>query len=296
MTFLRNFFRHIRDAFRNLFRNGWMTIATLLTMTLTLIMMGGFVLLVQNVDQVTQDIEEGVKIRTHIDLAASPEDEAKLKKDIEGIDHVAQVSYRSKEEEYDSLVDQMGEEFELFSGDSNPFYNVFLVDVDDTQYLKEVRDKIAEFPYALEVTYGDIDTENLLQTINVARIVLALLAAILVVIAILLISNTIRLTIHARGQEIDIMRLVGATKRYIRAPFVYEGFFMGILSAILATVLLYAIYNGFQSATIDLFGARIIHFVSIWPLLWYLGAGLLLVGSFLGIYGARRSTKRYLRI
>ena len=296
MTFLRNFFRHIRDAFRNLFRNGWMTIATLLTMTLTLIMMGGFVLLVQNIDQVTQDIEEGVKIRTHIDLAASSEDEAKLKKDIEGIDHVAQVSYRSKEEEYDSLVDQMGEEFELFSGDSNPFYNVFLVDVDDTQYLKEVRDKIAEFPYALEVTYGDIDTENLLQTINVARIVLALLAAILVVIAILLISNTIRLTIHARGQEIDIMRLVGASKGYIRAPFVYEGLFMGILSAVLATVLLYAIYNGFQSATIDLFGARIIHFVSIWPLLWYLGAGLLLVGSFLGIYGARRSTKRYLRI
>ncbi len=296
MTFLRNFFRHIRDAFRNLFRNGWMTIATLLTMTLTLIMMGGFVLLVQNIDQVTQDIEEGVKIRTHIDLAASSEDEAKLKEDIEGIDHVAQVSYRSKEEEYDSLVDQMGEEFELFSGDSNPFYNVFLVDVDDTQYLKEVRDKIAEFPYALEVTYGDIDTENLLQTINVARIVLALLAAILVVIAILLISNTIRLTIHARGQEIDIMRLVGASKGYIRAPFVYEGLFMGILSAVLATVLLYAIYNGFQSATIDLFGARIIHFVSIWPLLWYLGAGLLLVGSFLGIYGARRSTKRYLRI
>ena len=296
MTFLRNFFRHIRDAFRNLFRNGWMTIATLLTMTLTLIMMGGFVLLVQNIDQVTQDIEEGVKIRTHIDLAASPEDEAKLKKDIEGIDHVAQVSYRSKEEEYDSLVDQMGEEFELFSGDSNPFYNVFLVDVDDTQYLKEVRDKVAEFPYALEVTYGDIDTENLLQTINVARIVLALLAAILVVIAILLISNTIRLTIHARGQEIDIMRLVGASKGYIRAPFVYEGLFMGILSAILATVLLYAIYNGFQSATIDLFGARIIHFIPIWPLLWYLGAGLLLVGSFLGIYGARRSTKRYLRI
>lgn len=296
MTFLRNFFRHIRDAFRNLFRNGWMTIATLLTMTLTLIMMGGFVLLVQNIDQVTQDIEEGVKIRTHIDLAASPEDEAKLKEDIEGIDHVTQVSYRSKEEEYDSLVDQMGEEFELFSGDSNPFYNVFLVDVDDTQYLKEVRDKVAEFPYALEVTYGDIDTENLLQTINVARIVLALLAAILVVIAILLISNTIRLTIHARGQEIDIMRLVGASKRYIRAPFVYEGLFMGILSAVLATVLLYAIYNGFQSATIDLFGARIIHFLPIWPLLWYLGAGLLLVGSFLGIYGARRSTKRYLRI
>ena len=296
MTFLRNFFRHIRDAFRNLFRNGWMTIATLLTMTLTLIMMGGFVLLVQNIDQVTQDIEEGVKIRTHIDLAASSEDEAKLKEDIEGIDHVAQVSYRSKEEEYDSLVDQMGEEFELFSGDSNPFYNVFLVDVDDTQYLKEVRDKIAEFPYALEVTYGDIDTENLLQTINVARIVLALLAAILVVIAILLISNTIRLTIHARGQEIDIMRLVGASKGYIRAPFVYEGLFMGILSAVLATVLLYAIYNGFQSATIDLFGARIIHFLPIWPLLWYLGAGLLLVGSFLGIYGARRSTKRYLRI
>lgn len=296
MTFLRNFFRHIRDAFRNLFRNGWMTIATLLTMTLTLIMMGGFVLLVQNIDQVTQDIEEGVKIRTHIDLAASPEDEAKLKKDIEGIDHVAQVSYRSKEEEYDSLVDQMGEEFELFSGDSNPFYNVFLVDVDDTQYLKEVRDKIAGFPYALEVTYGDIDTENLLQTINVARIVLALLAATLVVIAILLISNTIRLNIHARGQEIDIMRLVGASKGYIRAPFVYEGLFMGILSAVLATVLLYAIYNGFQSATIDLFGARIIHFIPIWPLLWYLGAGLLLVGSFLGIYGARRSTKRYLRI
>ncbi|WP_028125327.1 permease-like cell division protein FtsX [Eremococcus coleocola] len=292
----RNFFRHIRDAFRNLFRNGWMTIATILTMTLTLIMIGGFVLLAQNIQNITQDIEGGVKIRTHIDLAADKDDEAKLKESIEALDHVSGVTYRTKEEEYQDLVAQMGSDFEMFSGDDNPFYNVFLVDVDDTANLESVTQAISKLPYASEVTYGKIDTQNLLSTIQIARTIIALVAAILIVIAILLISNTIRLTIAARQTELEIMRLVGATNRYIKAPFVYEGMFMGTLSAIFATALLYAIYNGIQSASVELFGARILSFTPLFPILWYIGAGLLIIGILLGNLGARRATRRFLQI
>ncbi|WP_444517492.1 FtsX-like permease family protein, partial [Klebsiella pneumoniae] len=87
-------------------------------------------------------------------------------------------------------------------------------------------------------------------------VVFALFAAVLVVIAVALISNTIKLTIYARQTEIEIMRLVGAQNSYIRAPFAYEGAFIGLISSIFASVLLYGAYEGMQSATVEITGVE----------------------------------------
>ncbi|AXY26573.1 ABC transporter permease [Suicoccus acidiformans] len=296
MRIIRTFFRHIRDGFRNLFRNGWMTTASILSMSIALIVIGGLALVMLNVQNITTDIEEGVQIRAHIDVAASAEDEQVLGDSIRSLEHVTDVVYRTKEEELASLVAEVGEEFELLAGDANPLYNVYIVDVDDMAYLEEVQAAISQMPYAVEVTYGELDTENLLRMIEIVRVVLALLAAIMVVIAVLLVTNTIRMTINARQDEIEIMRLVGAQNSYIRAPFIYEGIFIGAISALIASLLLYAIYQGLQQATFEIVGVQILQLAPIYPNILYIGLGLLVLGCLLGIIGARRSIRRFLRI
>lgn len=296
MRIIRTFFRHIRDGFRNLFRNGWMTTASILSMSIALIVIGGLALVMLNVQNITTDIEEGVQIRAHIDVAASAEDEQVLGDSIRSLEHVTDVVYRTKEEELASLVAEVGEEFELLAGDANPLYNVYIVDIDDVAYLEEVQAAISQMPYAVEVTYGELDTENLLRMIEIVRVVLALLAAIMVVIAVLLVTNTIRTTINARQDEIEIMRLVGAQNSYIRAPFIYEGIFIGAISALIASLLLYAIYQGLQQATFEIVGVQILQLAPIYPNILYIGLGLLVLGCLLGIIGARRSIRRFLRI
>lgn len=296
MKAIRNFTRHIRNGFRNLFRNGWLTAAALLTMTVTLFMIGGLVLLLFNVDNITQDIEEGVQIRTYIDIAANEEDEAELEEAISKIQHVTDITYRSKEEELETLIETVGEEFELFDEDTNPLYNVLIVSVADPQYLEEVSNEIRQMTYAIEVNYGDIDTQNLINTLEISRIAFAFIAAVLVVVAVTLISNAIRTNIHARKNEIEIMRLVGAESSYIRAPFAIEGALIGFISGLIASGFLYGTYEGIQRATVEIVGVQVIRFTPTLPYLIYIAIGLLVTGIVLGIFGARRSIKKFLLI
>lgn len=294
MKVFRDFSRHLRNGFRNLFRNGWMTTATIMTMVLTLFMIGSLLVFMNNVDNIIQDIEQGVKIRVHIDIVADKKDEQSLQSAIEQLDHVEKVTYRTKDQELADVVENYGSEFELFEGDANPFYNVLVVDVDNTDFLDSVSKEIEKLPNAVEVKYGSIDTKNLLRVIEISRIVLALLAAILVVIAISLVSNTIKMTINARQTEIQIMRLVGAKNSYIRSPFAYEGMFMGLIGGLLASGLLYLAYEGIQIASFEILGVKLIRFSPTLPLLIYVGITLLVIGILLGVFGARRSIKQYL--
>ncbi|MGX7092110.1 permease-like cell division protein FtsX [Hutsoniella sourekii] len=296
MRVFRSWGRHLRDGFRNLFRNGWMTTATIITMTMTLFVIGGLAVLISNVNTLTNNIEDGMQIRTHIDIAASQEDAEKLKHSIEAIDHVQKVSFRSKEEELEALISNVGSEFELFQGDANPLYDVYLVDVDNPDYLGEVADQIRQLPYAVEVGYGELDTSKLLESIDTVRLVLALVASILVIIAVILVTNTIRMTINSRQKEIEIMRLVGARKSYIRAPFTIEGFFIGIVSGLIASLFLYGAYEGLQQAILETIGNQVIHLTPLWPFILYVSAGLLITGALLGMIGSYRSTSRFLKI
>lgn len=296
MKSLRDSSRHIRNGFKNLFRNGWMTTATILTMILTLTMIGALLMFMSNVNNVVQDIEQGVKIRVHMDIAADKKDEDALQESIRKLDHVEKVTYRSKGEELNDVVSEYGTEFELFEGDKNPFYNVLIVDVDQSKYLDQVQNDIEALPMVVSAKYGSIDTKNLLKIIEWTRIGLALLSAIFVVIAVTLISNTIRMTINARQTEIEIMRLVGAKNSYIRSPFVYEGIFIGILSSLISTGLLYFLYEGINLASIEIVGVKLLKLSPTMPLIFYVGLALLFIGIILGNIGARRSVKQYLVI
>lgn len=295
MRWIRNFFRHIATGFKQLFRNGWMTIASILTMTVTLFMAGGLFLLIQNVEKVTQDIEQDIQIRAHLDMAATQEDAKRLEEEIETYPKVTSVEFRSKEQELEDLVANV-KEFDLFQGDKNPLYDVLVVKVETTEDLENVAQQIDQSPYIVQVNYGGPQAERLIERIALFRYVLAFICALLVILAVLLVSNTIRLTIFARQQEIEIMRLVGADNRFIKAPFGYEGAFIGILSGLIASLLLYGVYQSMNQAAPQLFGIHNLRLLPIFPTLWIVGGGLVILGIILGAIGARRSMGKFLKI
>lgn len=296
MSSFRNFFTHLREGFRNLFRNGWMTTASIFTMTLSLFMVGGLSLLLLNVQKVTSDIESSIQIRVMIDVAANQTDEASLREEIEKMDHVVSVTYRTKDEELQSLVDNVGEEFSLHEGDSNPLSNVFVVDVDNADNINQVAKTIEGFTYVSSVNYGALVADALFQQIDMARYIFAVIAAVLIVIAVLLVSNTIRLTIFARQSEIEIMRLVGAKSGYIRAPFSVEGALIGVLGSLLSTGILYALYETIRVIPSRVYGLVNVQLLSSVPLFYFIEIGLSIIGILLGVVGARRSTKQFLKV
>ena len=259
MRAIRSFFRHIRDGFRNLFRNGLMTLVSIFTMTLTLIMIGSFVLIWTNINEATRNIEQTFQVRVLIDRIATAEEEATLKTQIQGLEHVTDVVYRSKDEELEHYKKTITSDFDVIEGDKNPLNNVYVVSVDKGENLDKVAQDIRKLAKVEAANYGSTDVETILGNINAVRIVLAVLASIFVVFAVLLVSNTIRLTILARRTEIEIMRLVGATKRYIRAPFKYEGAYIGLISGLLAFGALYGIYEGAHSYLPGFLGLANLH-------------------------------------
>ena len=296
MKYIRSFFRHVRDAFRNLFRNGWMTTASILAMAVTLFMVGSLVLVFANIQQLTSEVEQQIQIRVNIDPVATQADEANLAEEIATIDYVNDVIYRSKEEELAEYQDIITENFNELEGSTNPLNNMYLVHVTGPQNIETVTEQINDLDFVLVANLGSIDLSNLIGAIDITRYVIALIAAVFVVIAVLLISNTIRLTIYARQSEIEIMRLVGAKNSFIRAPFVYEGAFIGLIGSSIAVAMLYAVYQGLQNASAELFAINTSFLVSTWPAILYIGIVMVLVGILLGVMGARRSVKRFLTI
>jgi len=296
MRAIRSFFRHIRDGFRNLFRNGLMTLVSIFTMTLTLIMIGSFILIWTNINEATRNIEQTFQVRVLIDRIATAEEEATLKTQIQGLEHVTDVVYRSKDEELEHYKKTITSDFDVIEGDKNPLNNVYVVSVDKGENLDKVAQDIRKLAKVEAANYGSTDVETILGNINAVRIVLAVLASIFVVFAVLLVSNTIRLTILARRTEIEIMRLVGATKRYIRAPFKYEGAYIGLISGLLAFGALYGIYEGAHSYLPGVLGLANLQLVATMPIMAYVGAGLLVIGIVLGRLGAGRSIRRFLDI
>ena len=296
MRAIRSFFRHIRDGFRNLFRNGLMTLVSIFTMTLTLIMIGSFVLIWTNINEATRNIEQTFQVRVLIDRIATEDEEATLKTQIQGLEHVTDVVYRSKDEELEHYKKTITSDFDVIEGDKNPLNNVYVVSVDKGENLDKVAQDIRKLAKVEAANYGSTDVETILGNINAVRIVLAVLASIFVVFAVLLVSNTIRLTILARRTEIEIMRLVGATKRYIRAPFKYEGAYIGLISGLLAFGALYGIYEGAHSYLPGFLGLANLQLVDTMPIMAYVGAGLLVIGIVLGRLGAGRSIRRFLDI
>lgn len=290
--------RHIREGFKNILRNGWMSIASIGAVTVTLILVGTFVAIMLNVNQMANKVEEDVVIKALIDLTAEDDEITALGDEIENVNGVESVQFSSKEEELDSLIAGMGDQgqsWELIEQD-NPLNHAYVIQAADPQQTETIAKQIEKMNGVYKVNYGEEVVSQLFKFNNYARIIGIALIIGLVLTAVFLISNTIKITIMARQTEIGIMKLVGATNGFIRWPFFIEGFLFGVLGSIIpigliATAYYYAVQN--------ISGKTTFHFVDMLPFnpfIYQLSGIILLFGAVIGMLGSVMSVRKFLKV
>lgn len=292
----RTLVNHIADAFKNIKRNGWMTVAAISAVAITLLLVGSLAAMLFNINELATDIEEDVSVRVYIDQAANEEDQQNLESQLQDLDNVDTVEYSSQDEELNNVVGSYGEEFKLFAGDDNPLYDVFVVNTTSPDHTASVAEQAGELDYISEVDYGGATADRLFNLTDIIRNVGLIILIALVFTAVFLISNTIRITIFSRSTEIEIMKLVGATNWYIRWPFFIEGAVTGLFGALIPMAIISFLYvNGFETIMNYLSGTYF-SLLSPNPFLILLNSVLLVAGVGIGSLGSMLSTRKFLKV
>ena len=227
------------EGIRNVFKNKKSTSASIIIMSLTMLIFGVFFVITQNINSIMKQIEseQGIEVFLY-DIS---EDQTKALEDyIRNIDGINTVEYKSKEDALNQLKSQFKDREDLLSGydENNIFPASYVVTLTDLTKNNEVKQKIDEYDkdkpdtekVIKKITSSDETITTLINLANGIRIITGVILVILIIISIFIISNTIKLTVHARRKEISIMKYVGATNSFIRWPFIVEGIIIGIIS------------------------------------------------------------------
>ena len=294
---MQNLLAHLADAWRNLIRHISLTVSSVIAVTVTLLIVGVLVVIAGNISDFTDNIESDFQIQATISPGFSEDKEiAELQAQIEQLDHVESCTFSSKEDELQELIAENGEMFRYYEGeDRNPLYDVFRIELDDNRQIDAVSEALNQMDGIVEATYGGNEITVMVSVFEAIRSGGAVFVVFLAILALLLIQNTIRMTIQARNIEIAIMRSVGASNWYIRGPFILEGMYIGILGSIIPIVLIscgyYALYQAFDGVLLS----SMFVMKPMWPFIFRVCLILLLGGILVGMAGSFLAVGKYLR-
>lgn len=294
----------ISEGFRNVFKNKKSTVASLVIMCATMFIFGIFFAIGENVNHMIEDIErqQGMQVFIKNDDTITQEQKTKLGEQIRNLDGVNTVVFRTRDESLnqikDSIFKDKPEMVEMYEGDRNPLQDSYVVTLTDLEKSEQVKDAIEKNDIVdnVEIRSNTINTLiKIANGINTASIVILVL---LVLISIFIITNTIKLTVHARRKEISIMKYVGATNSFIRWPFLVEGVIIGIISGLLSVAIIGGAYTGIanqlaNTSFLQMANWKLLNFSDMFNLILVVYLGL---GIGIGILGSTISMRKYLQV
>ncbi|QDX91552.1 ABC transporter permease [Brevibacillus laterosporus] len=290
--------RHVREGVKNLGRNGWMTFASVSAVTITLLILGVFLLLALNVNHMAKLVENQVEIRVFMDVTSDKAVAENLQKQVKVLPAVDTVTYVPKDQGLKDLREQLGENGKLLDGleKENPLPDTLVVKTKEPKDVDFVAQQVKEMEHIEDVDYGADTVNNLFVATNIMRNVGIFFIIGLAFTAMFLIANTIKLTIVARRREIEIMKLVGATNWFIRWPFFVEGLFMGVMGAIIPiTILSIGYYYLLQEIHASMYSSML-PLLPMDPFAYQVGLLLMGIGAFIGIWGSMLSVRKFLKV
>ena len=290
------------EGFRNVFKNKKSTIASLVIMCATMFIFGLFFAVGQNVNHITKTIEEQQGMEVFIYDEATEEQRTELKNKIRSIPYVNTIEEKSKEQALEEMKKMFKDKkflWATYDGENNPFKASFVVTLTDLTKAEEVKTEIADSTEVVSNIEVRTDTINaLIKIADGINIITTVILIILVLISIFIITNTIKLTVHARRKEISIMKYVGATNSFIRWPFMVEGMLIGLISLLISLLILSVIYNAviaqIQQSLIN--GMINIPLLTFQELFKTLLTVYLVLGLGVGALGSAISMKKYLEV
>lgn len=230
-------------------RNIAMAIASMVLIFLTLFVLGFSVIIMGNINHISTQLIESLSIYVYIDEEVDKKSEEEIISQINDLEGVGQITLSDKEEQLDKVTQIWGKDGEMFkkyfSGEKNPLNDVLTVEAqDDSVNLENLTIQINSIKGVEDADYGeDAGADQLVEALRKLQVTSILISVIFAVITVFLIISTIKLTINSRRKEIEIMRLVGATKSYITFPFAVEGMILGLIGGLLAFGMTAFAYN-----------------------------------------------------
>ena len=295
---------HIGEGIRNLFKNKKSTISSLVIMMATMLMFGIFFIIGQNVNYIMKTIDEDQGMQVFIIKDANIEEVEEIKGMISNIDGVATTEIFTKQDAFDQMKAKFKDHADVIDRYGvDIFPDSIIVKLTDLEKSAEVQEQIKQIKindkdYIDEIRSSDKTINALINIANGVKIITGVLLILLVAISVFIISNTIKLTVHARRKEISIMKYVGATNAFIRWPFIVEGIIIGILSAIFTILVIYGGYTIIiqkiiQSMAQAHISVSLLSFNDLYKTILIVYFGL---GIGIGIVGSSISMRKYLEV
>ena len=299
MKYLRILNNNLKDSIKSVFRNFSLSVASISCITITLILVAVAILLSENVNKFTDDIEKDVTIVVYIKKDATEEDRNALDTKINLLSNIESVTFMSKEairKDMSKDSEGLGTILSEYDENTNPLLDEYLVKVKDTEKIGTTAIQIKDLSGVSQVKYGEGMVEELVKIFDTVKKIMVVIVIGLVIVTAFLISNTIKITINNRKRQIEIMRLVGASNSYIKMPFFFEGIILGFIGSIIPVLFsLYGYVYLYDKMNGILF-TEVISLINPNQVMTHLIITLILIGVIVGAIGSSRAVRRYLKI
>ena len=291
----------IKEGFKNVLKNKKSTLISLVTMVCSMFLFGAFFAIGENVNSVLFQVQKNQGIEVFIENEATDEQINVLETKIKSLESINTVTFKSKQEALDLMKKNLKDNQELlegYEGENNIFPASFIVTLTDLSKAIEIEAKIEAMDHVKKITSNNDTINTLMKIANGIKIAIGIISLILLVISVTIISNTIKLTVHARRKEISIMKYVGATNSFIRWPFMIEGIIIGLTSAVITMFVIGTIYGIIlekiqMSNVLQTMGVNLLMFNEIAQLIIIV---YLILGIGVGVIGSSISMKKYLEV
>ena len=286
----------VKEGIRGIFLHGFMSFAAICVTVACLLIVGSFSSLVYNVNLMVEDLNKTNEVLVYIDTSLSDAEARSVGTVLNQVNNVHNAQFKSREEALeDFIADHEGDE--AFSGvEASDLRHRFIVTLEDNRLMEQTVEEIqqihgvAKVNASYELAEGFSVLQDVLQIASIAVI------SVLLLVSLLIISNTVKLGMHERRDEIAIMKMVGATNGFIRLPFVVEGFTLGMIGAAAAFFLLWALYNTLLDRLAVVDTLKLFSFVSFQELVAPMAVTFLAAGLFVGVVGSWTSIRKFMDV
>jgi len=290
----------IGEGFKNTFKNKKSTFSAMLVMCISMLIFGLFFVLGENINHIMGTVEDAQAIQVFIEDGTTDEEIELLGEQIKGINGVdsSRVQFLSREEGFEKYLEKYGDKAYLLEPYADVIPDSYIINFTDLSLAQEVETAILALDNVKKVTSANETVQKLASITSAIRIVTIAILAGLVIGAIFIISNTIKLTVYARRKEISIMKYVGATNSFIRWPFIVEGIIIGILSAAISILIVGGGYKLIatqllESSVVQNLGITLVSFSDMFNMLIIV---YLALGIGIGVIGSAISMRKYLEV
>ena len=293
--FLKSLPRLYKNAFKDLHRHFSMAFSSAVSISISLLIAILMIVSAVNVTQFTANIENEFVIQVSVLPSITRSEKSEIESRLDEFEGIKNITFSDKEQELDRLIEENGDIFRQYEGEKNPLYDVYLVEMDNPDEIKETAKKMEKIEGVVDVEYGGSTIAKLVSLFKGLRIGSAVIVVFMIALSLFLIRNSMKSAIRMRMEEIMIMRQVGAYNWYISMPFMIEGMTIGFWGALGPALLIGIGYPVLFKMMNGAFLSEMLPMIEPFPFVLWLVAGLFAAGIIVGIAGSYLAVRKYLR-